>query len=38
MLNEYFSAISGIITEHGGIISQFVGDMLIVTYNAASPN
>lgn len=38
MLNEYFSALSEVIYEHGGIISQFIGDMLVITYNAASPN
>ncbi len=38
MLNEYFSALSDIIREHGGVISQFIGDMLVITYNAASPN
>ena len=38
MLNEYFSALSDIIREHGGAISQFIGDMLVITYNAASPN
>ena len=38
MLNEYFSALSAIIREHGGVISQFIGDMLVITYNAASPN
>ena len=38
MLNEYFSALSDIIQEHGGVISQFIGDMLVITYNAASPN
>ncbi len=38
MLNEYFSALSDIIREHGGVISQFIGDMLVITYNASSPN
>ncbi|MBC8337840.1 MAG: adenylate/guanylate cyclase domain-containing protein [Rhodospirillales bacterium] len=38
MLNEYFSTLGDVIREHGGVISQFVGDMLVVTYNAASPN
>jgi len=38
MLNEYFNALSEVITEHGGTISQFIGDMLVVTYNAASAN
>ena len=38
MLNEYFSALSEVIDKHGGNISQFIGDMLVVTYNASSPN
>ncbi|MDA0304902.1 MAG: adenylate/guanylate cyclase domain-containing protein [Proteobacteria bacterium] len=38
MLNEYFGALGDIIREHGGVISQFIGDMLVITYNAVSPN
>ncbi len=38
MLNEYFSALAVVISEHGGEISQFIGDMLVITYNAVSPN
>ncbi len=38
MLNEYFSALSEVIDKHGGNISQFIGDMLVVTYNASSLN
>ena len=36
MLNEYFSALSEVIAEHGGVISQFICDMLVVSYNAVS--
>ena len=38
MLNEYFSALTEVINNHGGNISQFIGDMLVITYNASSPN
>lgn len=38
MLNEYFSALSDVLQEHGGVISQFIGDMLLITYNAVSSN
>ena len=38
MLNEYFTVLGAIVHEHGGVISQIIGDMLIVTYNDASPN
>ncbi|MDA1090264.1 MAG: adenylate/guanylate cyclase domain-containing protein [Proteobacteria bacterium] len=38
MLNEYFSAMSDVIYEHGGTISQFIGDMLVITFNASTPN
>ncbi|MBT3306430.1 MAG: adenylate/guanylate cyclase domain-containing protein [Alphaproteobacteria bacterium] len=38
ILNEYFGILGAIIQEHGGVISQFIGDMLVVTYNAASSN
>lgn len=38
MLNEYFTVLGAIVHEHGGVISQIIGDALIVTYNDASPN
>ena len=38
MMNEYFSVLGAIVHEHGGVISQIIGDALIVTYNDASPN
>jgi len=38
ILNEYFGVLGAIVQEHGGVISQFIGDMLVVTYNAASTN
>jgi adenylate cyclase len=35
-LNEYFTAISAVISRHGGVITQFQGDALLVTFNAAT--
>ena len=34
LLNEYFAALSGIIDRHGGVITQFQGDAMLITYNA----
>jgi adenylate cyclase len=36
-LNEYVAALSRVIAEHGGVITQFQGDALLVTFNAATP-
>jgi adenylate cyclase len=33
MLNDYFTALSGVIVRHGGAIHQFQGDALLVGYN-----
>jgi len=33
LLNEYFALLTAIITRHGGIINQFQGDAMLVTYN-----
>jgi len=33
MLNEYFPAVIAPITEHGGIVTQFQGDAMLVTFN-----
>ena len=33
LLNEYFSLLTAIINKHGGIINQFQGDAMLVTYN-----
>ena len=38
MLNEYFTVLGAIVHDNGGVISQIIGDALIVTYNDASPN
>ncbi len=35
-LNEYFAALSAIIARHGGVITQFQGDAVMVTFNAAT--
>lgn len=36
-LNEYVAALSSVIAAHGGVITQFQGDALLVTFNAATP-
>jgi class 3 adenylate cyclase len=33
LLNEYFALLTAIINKHGGIINQFQGDAMLVTYN-----
>ncbi len=37
-LNEYFSLILGIIDSHGGVVNQFQGDALLVTFNVPVEN
>ena len=36
MLNEYFGAMSDVIAKYGGVITQFAGDLMLVTFNAVS--
>ncbi len=36
MLNEYFGAMSDVIAKHGGVITQYQGDLMLVTFNAVS--
>ena len=38
MLNEYFAAVSEVIDRHGGVITQFEGDAMLVTFNTAQPD
>ena len=33
LLNEYFEAMSGIVDRHGGVITQFQGDAMLITFN-----
>lgn len=33
VLNEYFSLVLGVIERHGGVVNQFQGDAVLVTYN-----
>lgn len=35
-LNDYFEATSKIIDAHGGVITQFQGDLMLITYNAVT--
>ena len=34
LLNEYFEAVSAAVDRHGGAITQFQGDAMLVTFNA----
>ncbi len=36
MLNEYFEATSEIIDKYGGVITQFQGDLMLITFNAVT--
>jgi adenylate cyclase len=33
LLNEYFEAICGVVDRHGGVITQFQGDAMLITFN-----
>lgn len=33
ILNEYFAAVSDMIDRHGGVITQFQGDAMLITFN-----
>jgi len=37
-LNDYFPAMSEIITAQGGVISQFQGDAMLIAFNTVRPN
>lgn len=37
LLNSYYTAMSGVIKEHRGVINQFVGDEIFVTFGAPLP-
>ncbi|MDH5748212.1 MAG: adenylate/guanylate cyclase domain-containing protein [Rhodospirillales bacterium] len=37
-LNEYFAAISTILDRHRGVITQFEGDAMLITFNTAKPD
>jgi len=36
MLNEYFGAMSEVIDQYGGVITQYQGDLMLITFNAVS--
>jgi len=38
MLNEYFEAVIEPITAHGGVVNQFQGDAMLVTFNVPLAN
>ena len=38
MLNEYFSTLTKPLDRHGGILTQFQGDAVLVTFNLPVPN
>jgi adenylate cyclase len=33
LLNEYFDAVSGVVDRQGGVITQFQGDAMLITFN-----
>lgn len=37
-LNEYFEVISRVIDAHGGVISMFQGDAMLITFNTVTPD
>ena len=37
-LNEYFVAMGKVIDEHGGVIVNYQGDLMLITFNAVSPD
>ena len=37
-LNEYFAAVSEVIDRHGGVITQFEGDAMLVSFNTVKPD
>jgi adenylate cyclase len=38
MLNEYFAALTKPLDRHGGILTQFLGDAVLVTFNLPVPD
>ncbi len=36
-LNDYFAAMSNVIERHGGVIEQYQGDALLISFNASRP-
>ncbi|MDA7948223.1 MAG: adenylate/guanylate cyclase domain-containing protein [Hyphomicrobiaceae bacterium] len=38
LLNEYFEATCEIIDKYGGVITQFQGDLMLITFNAVTPD
>lgn len=38
MLNEYFTETNAVISRFGGVITQFHGDAMLITFNAVTPD
>lgn len=38
LLNEYFEAVSAAVDRHGGVITQFQGDAMLVAFNTIKPD
>jgi adenylate cyclase len=38
MLNDYFVTISDVLAQRGGVMTQFQGDAMLVTFNAIKPD
>lgn len=37
-LNDYFCEVGDVIRRHGGVITQYQGDLILVTFNAVTPD
>ena len=37
-LNDYFAAVAAIVDGHGGVITMFQGDAMLITFNSARAN
>ena len=37
-LNDYFGAVSEVIDRHGGVITQFQGDAMLIAFNTVTPD
>lgn len=38
LLNEYFGVLSEVIDRHGGVITQFQGDAMLIAFNTVAPD
>lgn len=38
LLNEYFAEVAAIVARHGGVITAYQGDAMLISFNTARPN